>query len=163
MNGGIPDGEKLFGISADFGGGRQCERMLLPLRRLFWKCVESMRAVHYLDGLARFELWLYFGGAILDYEGESGPARLATGRNPPRLIVDLRIARSDYEGKTQEEVRRHFADGVEACFALLLGRALKKKAVRDEARLRADFAAAMQRFRTEPIPPFVPLGTPQYL
>ena len=158
----LADEEKLLGVSANFGGGLECERALLPLRRLFWKLVENMRATDYLDGLARFELWFYFGGTILDYEGDSGPKRLATGRNPPRLIIDLRIARSDYVGKSQEAVRQDMADGIEACFELMLARAIKKKAVRDVSKLRADFAAVMKRFRTDPIPPFRPLGQKQY-
>ena len=145
------DESELFAIAASFGGGVSCERALSPLDRLLTKTLHGYRASDYLDGLARFEFWLYFGGTILDYKGESGPRRLAMGRKPPRLIIDLRVARSDYEGKTQEQTRQLLADGVEACFELMLQRALKRKAVKDEAKFRADFGAAMQRFRTEPI------------
>lgn len=99
----------------------------------------------------------------MDFDGQNGPRRLATGRNPPRLLIDLVVAKRDYEDVPQEEFRQFSCDQIERCFELILARALRKKAVKDEARLRADFALAMKRFRVEPIPPYVPLGTEQTL
>jgi hypothetical protein len=155
--------QDLLPLSVTYGGGEACERATLPIDRLFMKVVEHLRAPDYLDGLYGMELWLRVAGTFWDFDGERGPQRLATGRNPPRLMIDLVISKSDYEGVSPEEFRQFFADQIQACFELMLARALKKKAVLEETKLRADFAAAMLRFRTEPIPPYVPLGTPQYL
>jgi hypothetical protein len=155
--------EKLFPVSTYLGGGEASDKALLPIDRLFCKLTRGMRASDYLDGLTSMGIWLRIGGTILDYEGETGPRRLTTGRNPPRLMIDVVFANSDYESKSHEAFRQFVGDQIEQAFELMLARALKKKAVISETKLRADFAAAMQRFRTEPIPPYVPLGTLQVL
>lgn len=153
----------LLPLSVTYGGGDECEKAVLPVTRLFRKIFEQMQVIDHLDGFHGMELWLRVAGTIWDCDGERGPQRLGTGRNPPRLMIDLVIAKSDYEEVPQEEFRQFFGDQVEVCFELMLARALKKKAVKDEVKLRADFGAAMQRFRTESIPPYVPLGTIQIL
>jgi hypothetical protein len=150
-------------VAATFGGGEACEVAILPIERLLVKEIRHLRATKYLDGIERFELWLRVAGTMWEAKSKSGPSRLATGRNPPRIIVDLVIAKEDYLNRDIESVRETFARGVEACFELMLARALKKNAVREEGLLRIDFAMAMVRFRSEIIPPYVPLGTPQYV
>jgi hypothetical protein len=153
----------LIQISACFGGGDRCIEAVLPIERLLRKVTRDLRAKFYLSNLSSFELWFRVAGTLMDFDGQNGPRRLATGRNPPRLLIDLVVAKRDYEDVPQEEFRQFSCDQIERCFELILARALRKKAVKDEARLRADFALAMKRFRVEPIPPYVPLGTEQTL
>ena len=135
----------------------------LPILRLLGKETGAIKAAEHLQHLHRLELWIYVAGRLIDYDDKSGPGRLATGRSPPRLLIDLNIAQRDYRDKPQEGLRQWIGDGVEACFELMLGRALRRKGIVDEVKLRSEFSAAMQRFRTGSIPPYVPLGTPQYL
>jgi hypothetical protein len=147
-----PPYDDLLSLSVTYGGGENCDKAVAPLAKLFRKTIEKLRVRDYLDGLNGMELWLRVAGTLWDCDGERGPQRLGTGRNPPRLMIDLVIAKSDYQDVPREEFRQFFGDQVEVCFELMLARALKKKAVHDEAKLRKDFGDAMRRFRTERIP-----------
>lgn len=138
--------EGLLPLSTDYGGGENCIKASLPIERLFQKVAQNRLATDYLDGLFWFELWLRVAGTLCEFDGERGPRRLATGCNPPRLMIDLVIAKSDYVNVPQEEFPQFVGDRVEECFELMLARALIKNAVKDETKLRTDFGTAMQRF-----------------
>ncbi|MFD0917652.1 hypothetical protein ACFQ14_14710 [Pseudahrensia aquimaris] len=146
----------LITMAQGFGGGEQCDRTFKPLGTLLRQVTEHLLAEKHLVGLSRFELWLYFGGSIITHNGSSGPGRLATGRNPPRIIIDLVISLDDYADLPMEVIRQNMADGVEQCFGLMLARALKRDGVRDRDCLLNEFAEAIRDFRTSPIPEYIP-------
>lgn len=152
----------LFRIYGSFGGGDDAVKSFLPSLRLLRHCIEPIRKERYLVEIERLEIWVYIGGDIVDYE-RTGADRLATGRKPPRVMVDYKVRRLDYVGKSQEECRALLSSGVNCCFESLWMRADGKGALRNQDELRAEFCVAMTEFGAKPIPPYVPLGTLQSL
>lgn len=156
--------DELLTFSTAIGGGDASKRAFTPLDDKLRRLSEGLRASDHFETLVRLEIWVRICGRMMDCGDKEGPDRLARGRKPPRLVIDLIIPEYAWRDKSADELRAYVANNLRRAIDLMIEQARQQPSeIKDEAKLQETIDRFIDRFLTEPDPPYVLLANPQHL